>query len=55
MEIKGILEEYSHVIEEVSKYDPIKMASAFAIMLTKKELQSNCLRLEALVHVCLLC
>jgi hypothetical protein len=55
MEIKGILEEYSYIIEGISKYDPIKMASAFAVMLTKKELQSNCLRLEALVHVCLLC
>src|SRR5258708_36535040 len=50
----GIIAAQHHdLIEELGTFDPFKLASMFGGLLTTPELQSNCLRLEALVHLAL--
>jgi hypothetical protein len=45
--------ENVEMLKELEAFDPIKTASTFAGLLTVPELQSNCLRLEAIVHLSL--
>jgi hypothetical protein len=49
--IKGLLEAHSPLIREFERYDPCELAAAYGGLLTVPELQSNCLRLEALCHM----
>ena len=43
----------TELMGELQSYDSLKVASTFAGLLTVPELQSNCLRLEAIVHLSL--
>jgi hypothetical protein len=51
--LAGIAAENKELLRTVEALDPVKAASTFAGLLTVPELQSNCFRLEALVHLCL--
>ena len=42
-----------HLTRALANHCPVKTAAAFGGLLLQKRLQSNCLRLEALVHLCL--
>lgn len=42
-----------HLTRTLAHYCPVKTAAAFGGLLLQTRLQSNCLRLEALVHLCL--
>lgn len=42
-----------HFIRVLERHCPVKSAAVFGGLLTQKRLQSNCLRLELLVHLCL--
>jgi hypothetical protein len=46
--------DHPRVVSELALLHPVHAAAAFAGLLTKPELQANCLRLEALVHLALL-
>ena len=41
------------LFEEMREYDPVRLATSFCSLLTVPELQSNSIRLEALVHLAL--
>lgn len=45
-------DEHPDVVRALATLHPIKTAATFAGLLTQKNLQSNCLRLEVLVHLC---
>jgi len=49
--IENVAAEHSDVIAELQKLDATATAATFAGLLTTPELQANCLRLEALVHL----
>lgn len=51
--LSGIASENPELMRAVESLDPVKAASTFAGLLTVPELQSNCFRLEALIHLCL--
>lgn len=51
-EIARIREEHPELVRLLAPLHPVKAAAAFAGLLTQPSLQSNCLRLEALVHLC---
>lgn len=51
--LKMITEESGETLTELSDYDPLSLASTFGGLLALPELQSNCIRLETLVHVAL--
>lgn len=51
-EIGKIRDEHPDVVRLLAPLHPVKAAAAFAGLLTQPSLQSNCLRLEALVHLC---
>ncbi|MDD5028674.1 MAG: hypothetical protein PHH58_04090 [Rhodoferax sp.] len=51
-QISKIREEHPDLIRLLGPQHPVKAAAAFAGLLTQPNLQSNCLRLEALVHLC---
>lgn len=42
-----------HLTRALANHCPVKTAAAFGGLLLQKRLQSNCLRLEVLVHLCL--
>lgn len=42
-------------VRSLQKHCPVKTAASFAGLLLRKDLQSNCLRLEVLVHLALSC
>ncbi|WP_319779937.1 hypothetical protein [Maridesulfovibrio sp.] len=54
MAIKHIVDEYPDLIRELADYHPIKTASLLSVLLTRKELQSNCYRIETLIHLSIL-
>ncbi|WP_146002904.1 hypothetical protein [Telmatospirillum siberiense] len=54
-EIQNLLAAYPTLVSELAGYDPCKLAATFGGLLTVPDLQSNCLRLEALCHLALLC
>jgi hypothetical protein len=43
--------ENATLIKDIKPFDPIQLASAFGGLLTDPSLQSNCIRLETLVHL----
>lgn len=43
--------DHPGLVEQLCSFDPLKIAAAFAALLTVPELQSNCVRLEALVQL----
>ncbi|WP_081666287.1 NERD domain-containing protein [Pseudogulbenkiania ferrooxidans] len=49
--ISRIAEEIPALVETLKKLHPVKTAATFAGLLANKGLQSNCFRLEALVHL----
>jgi hypothetical protein len=49
--LEAIGTEHPELVEQLRTFDPLKVATAFAALLTLPELQSNCLRLEALVQL----
>jgi len=51
-QIGKIRDEHSELIRMLGPLHPVRAASAFAGLLTQPDLQSNCLRLEVLVHLC---
>lgn len=52
LQMEKIRDEHSDLIRLLGPLHPIKAAAAFAGLLTQPSLQSNCLRLEVLVHLC---
>jgi hypothetical protein len=49
--LASIADEHPALAGELEAFDPLKLATAFSAFLTVPELQSNCLRLEALVQL----
>jgi hypothetical protein len=49
--IENIIAAAPNLKAKLPSHDPIKVASTFAALLTFPELQANCLRIEALVHL----
>lgn len=52
-ELGPLGDEHPEVVRALRPMHPIKTAATFAGLLTQKGLQSNCLRLEVLVHLCI--
>lgn len=52
--IRTLASQYSEVTDQWVNLDPLSTAATFAGLLTTPTLQSNCLRLEVLVHLALL-
>lgn len=50
---QNIAEKNKEFITTLRRFHPVKSAIAFGSLLTQKELQPNCLRLEILVHLCI--
>src|SRR5262245_33528723 len=48
-----VVSAHRDIINELSWFDPLRTASTFAGLLAAPGLQSNCLRLEVLVHLAL--
>lgn len=48
-----VAREHSGLFSEVAAFDPLRLACSFGGLLTEPSLQSNCVRLEALVHLSL--
>ncbi|MBR1272711.1 hypothetical protein JQ629_35055 [Bradyrhizobium sp. AUGA SZCCT0222] len=48
-----IVAELETCLRDTQSFDPLRLAATFGGLLTVPELQSNCLRLEALVHLTL--
>lgn len=51
--LSTIADENQLLTETFKQFHPVKAASTFAGLLLKKQLQSNCLRLEVLIHLAL--
>jgi hypothetical protein len=49
-----VAEEHRSTLSALQTFHPLRLAATFAGLLTVPELQSNCIRLEALVHLSLL-
>ena len=49
--LKDIASAHPEVIEELKRFEPIATAAAFGSLLTIPQLQSNCFRIEVLVHL----
>src|ERR1700722_13016170 len=49
--IEEIAEECPDVIADLRRLEPVAAAATFAGLLAAPELQANCIRLEALVHL----
>lgn len=53
--IQPIAQACRSLIKELRRFHPVMSAATFGALLTQKRLQSNCLRLEVLVHLCVAC
>jgi hypothetical protein len=51
--IARVIRGHSEVLAGLAEFDPLRLAATFAGLLTVPELQSNCIRLESLVHISL--
>ena len=51
--LKAVVSSHPDLAAEMKGFDPLKIATTFAGLLTEPELQSNCFRLEILVHLAL--
>ena len=52
-ELGTLSDEHPEVVRALRPLHPIRTAATFAGLLTQKGLQSNCVRLEVLVHLCI--
>jgi hypothetical protein len=52
LSIDEIAKDGAESAEEMVTFDPLKAAATFSGLLTIPDLQSNCVRVEALVHLC---
>jgi hypothetical protein len=51
--LQSIISENEKLLRELVPFDPLRLAATFSGLLTVPELQSNCIRLEILVHLAL--
>jgi hypothetical protein len=51
--LRPIADEHRKALSALDDYDPLRLAATFSGLLTLPELQSNCIRLEVLVHLSL--
>jgi hypothetical protein len=51
--LQEIADAYPEVIDDIRSVDPVLAGSAFAGLLTLPDLQSNCFRIQTLVHLAL--
>lgn len=51
--LQPIISENEKLLGDLGSFDPLRLAATFSGLLTVPELQSNCIRLEALVHLAL--
>jgi hypothetical protein len=51
--LQPIISENEKLLRELVSFDPLRLAATFSGLLTMPELQSNCVRLEILVHLAL--
>jgi hypothetical protein len=51
--LRPIISENEKLLRELNSFDPLRLAATFSGFLTMPELQSNCIRLEVLVHLAL--
>ena len=51
--LEPIASENRKLLKEITSYDPLLIASTFGGLLTVPDLQSNCIRLEILIHCAL--
>jgi len=51
--IEEIAEAHPDVVEDIRGLDPVLTAAAFGCLLSMPELQANCFRIQALVHLAL--
>lgn len=49
--LSELAEPHRATLKTLGEYDPLRLATSFAGLLTIPELQSNCIRVEALIHV----
>ncbi|RKD50411.1 MULTISPECIES: hypothetical protein [unclassified Rhizobium] len=48
----SIAAEQRELLREIENFDPLRLTACFSGLLTVPELQSNCVRLEVLTHLC---
>jgi hypothetical protein len=53
MPLQPIISENEELLRGLASFDPLRLAATFSGLLTVPELQSNCIRLEVLVHLAL--
>ncbi|MFP1631950.1 hypothetical protein ACLB6G_09455 [Zhengella sp. ZM62] len=51
LDLRSIYNEHKDALSELSSFDPLRLAASFGGLLTQPDLQSNCVRIEALVHL----
>lgn len=51
--VQSILDDCVPALQDLTRYDPLALVATFGGLLLAPELQSNCIRLEALAHICL--
>ena len=51
--LRPIADQHRQTLSGLEGYDPLRLAATFASLLTVPELQSNCIRLEVLIHLSL--
>jgi hypothetical protein len=51
--LRPIADEHQQALSALGSFDPLRLAATFAGLLTVPEVQSNCIRLEVLVHLSL--
>jgi len=51
--LQPIISENEKLLRDLVSFDPLRLAATFSGLLTVPELQSNCIRLEILVHLAL--
>src|ERR1700688_1973641 len=51
--LRPVADEQRKALSVLGDYDPLRLAATFSGLLTVPDLQSNCIRLEVLVHLSL--
>src|ERR1700733_1817363 len=55
VDLHSLVITHPSLVRDFASYDPFRLAALFGGLLTVPELQSNCIRLEALCHLALVC